>query len=48
MTKFMSHRVTENDRHADVAFRLQFQCRFIEEVDVAPFAVGLLKRHAPA
>lgn len=46
MTEFMRHRVTQNDRGAHVAFLLQFQYRFKEQVGVAPSAVPRLKRHA--
>jgi hypothetical protein len=45
MTEFMRHGVTQNDRSIDVAFLLQYQYRFMEQVGVAPSAVRL-KRHA--
>ena len=40
MTEFMSHRVTEDYRGADVVFPLHFQHWLIEQVGVAPFALG--------
>jgi hypothetical protein len=45
MTEFMRHGVPQNDRSIDVAFLLQYQYRFMEQVGVAPSAVSL-KRHA--